>query len=174
MPGKFASKKQKEKKPERATDGFKRVLESYKVEADKVQVEVDIADDKESFVKMYLLNIPEYGPGTRALLDSLKGNIISEATIEAEKMFDVKFVSALKDRFSKRAESILQKELPNITPEIKNTLIGMLLQEMLGLGRIEFLLNDANLEEIVINTSAEPMWVYHRKYGWLKTNINIE
>ena len=173
MPGKFASKKQKEKKPERATDGFKRVLESYKVEADNVQVEVDIADDKDSFVKMYLLNIPEYGPGTRALLDSLKGSIISEATIEAEKMFDVKFVSALKERFSRRAESILQKELPNITPEIKNTLIGMLLQEMLGLGRIEFLLNDANLEEIVINTSTEPMWVYHRKYGWLKTNINI-
>src|SRR3989338_3294187 len=174
MQGKFASKKTREKAPEKANGKFKRVLESYKIEADNVEVEVDIVDDKDSFVKMYLLNIPEYGPGTRALLDSLKGSIISEATIEAEKMFDVKFVSALKERFSRRAESILQKELPNITPEIKNTLIGMLLQEMLGLGRIEFLLNDANLEEIVINTSTEPMWVYHRKYGWLKTNISVK
>jgi len=45
---------------------------------------------------------------------------------------------------------------------------------MFGLGKIEFLLADPNLEEVVINGTREPVWVYHKKYGWLKTNIRIE
>ena len=40
-----------------------------------------------------------------------------------------------------------------------------------GLGRIEVILDDTNLEEVVGNNSDEPIWVYHRKHGWLKTNI---
>ena len=39
------------------------------------------------------------------------------------------------------------------------------------MAEIEFLLKDAELEEIVINSSQDPVWVYHRKHGWLKTNI---
>ena len=44
---------------------------------------------------------------------------------------------------------------------------------MLGLGDLEFLLNDSFLEEIVINSSSEPVRVYHKKYGWLETNITV-
>jgi ring-1,2-phenylacetyl-CoA epoxidase subunit PaaC len=43
----------------------------------------------------------------------------------------------------------------------------------LGLGKVEILLRDPNLEEIVINNSKEPVWVYHRKHAWLKTNLKI-
>jgi type IV secretory pathway ATPase VirB11/archaellum biosynthesis ATPase/intein/homing endonuclease len=45
---------------------------------------------------------------------------------------------------------------------------------MLGLGKVEVLLKDENLEEIVINNSQEPLWVYHKRFGWLKTNIVIK
>jgi len=41
------------------------------------------------------------------------------------------------------------------------------------LGNIEVLLKDPNLEEIAVNNAKEPLWVYHRKYGWLKTNIKM-
>ena len=34
-------------------------------------------------------------------------------------------------------------------------------------------MDDANLEEIAINSAEEPVWVYHKKLGWLKTNINL-
>jgi flagellar protein FlaI len=44
---------------------------------------------------------------------------------------------------------------------------------MLGLGDIEFLVNDANLEEIVIPSAKEPIRVYHKKYGWLLSNLKI-
>jgi len=42
---------------------------------------------------------------------------------------------------------------------------------MYGLGDIELLLADDALEEIAINGSKENISVYHKKYGWLKTNL---
>ena len=41
----------------------------------------------------------------------------------------------------------------------------------MGIGEIEFLLKDAGLEEIVVNSAKDPVWVYHKKHAWLKTNI---
>ena len=45
---------------------------------------------------------------------------------------------------------------------------------MFGLGPIELLLKDDDLEEIVINNSLEPLWVYHKEFGWLKSNIVLK
>jgi Flp pilus assembly protein, ATPase CpaF len=44
---------------------------------------------------------------------------------------------------------------------------------MLGLGDLEAPLADDNLEEIAVNTSKEPVWVFHKKYGWCKTNLML-
>jgi flagellar protein FlaI len=35
-------------------------------------------------------------------------------------------------------------------------------------------MDDTNLEEIAINNAEEPVWVYHLKYGWLKTTIRLQ
>ncbi|MFA4953600.1 MAG: type II/IV secretion system ATPase subunit [Candidatus Pacearchaeota archaeon] len=45
---------------------------------------------------------------------------------------------------------------------------------MLGLGKIEFLINDQELEEIVIVSAKEPVRAYHRSLGWMITNIEIK
>jgi flagellar protein FlaI len=49
-----------------------------------------------------------------------------------------------------------------------------LIQKSLGLGSLEIMMDDNFLEEIVINGSGDPVWVYHKKHGWLKTNLNVE
>jgi len=150
-----------------------KILEVYNVEADNVRIEVQIAEKESEFVRCYFLNLPEYGAGTKALLENLKASIITDSGIKAERMLDSKFLKELKEKFSEKATRLLQKELPDSTPELRATLIGQLLHEMLGLGKIEFLLSDGNLEEIVINSALEPIWVYHKKFGWLKTNIMV-
>ena len=52
-------------------------------------------------------------------------------------------------------------------------LVGILVHHSLGLGVLEIILRDKNLEEIVINSSKEPIWVYHIKIGWMKTNVTV-
>ncbi len=151
-----------------------KVLESYTIEVDKVELEVNIVAKEDEFVRIYNLSVPEFGAGTKALLNDLKNRIITEARISPERSMDARFVAQLKEEFSKKARAALDHELPSTPPKVRDVLVGILMQQMLGIGEIEFLLSDGDLEEIVVNSSREPIWVYHKKYGWLKTNITIE
>jgi len=147
--------------------------EAYTTEADGVTADVNIIEQRKSFVKEYFLNFPNYGEGTDSLLKNLKNTLIMETSIQTENLADTKHLEAMKEKLSARAGVLLKKELPLMNEEESKTLIGLLLQEMLGIGKIEFLIADGNLEEIVVNTSKEPAWVYHKKYGWLQTNVFI-
>lgn len=150
-----------------------KLLKQYKLTSDKVTVDVKIVEVEGDYVRGYFLDIPEYGSGTEAMLDSLRKSILTDVSIKTEKMLDPKFIQSLKEQFRERAMKILEKELPNVDISTKQSLIGILIHEMLGLGKIEFLLADGFLEEIVINTAKEPVWIYHKEFGWLKTNIII-
>jgi len=155
------------------TDGKFNVIETYPVQTDELTIETNIISNKHDFVKSYYLNFPSYGPGTNALLADLKKKLVEE-TMAVVDTLDAKTIERMKLKFKERANKILTKELPQAPEETKKTLIGVLLYDMLGLGKIELLLSDGNLEEIVINKSEEPIWVYHKKHGWLKTNVVIE
>jgi len=150
------------------------VVETYKINSENIETDVNIIEKEEAFVKEYYLNFPLYGRGTMALLNNIKTSIVSESAMPTEKLLETKFMDELKQKFRKRAGDLITRELPKTDEETKTTLIGLLLQEMLGLGKIEFLLADSNIEEIVVNKSKEPVWVYHKKYGWLQTNLIIE
>lgn len=147
-------------------------IETYPVQAD-ITVSVDIGKDDVEFVKRYILHTPEFGLGTRAMLNDLKSRIVTEVNISSEKMLDAKFVAELKKTFHEKASVLLARELPELTQDARDQLSSVILNEMVGLGPIEFLLADGNLEEIVVNAATEPVWVYHKKHGWLKTNIII-
>jgi Flp pilus assembly CpaF family ATPase len=147
-------------------------IETYTIQAD-IPLVVDIGKDDAQFVKQYILHLPEFGAGTRAMLNDLKSKIVTEINISSEKMLDAKFVSELKRTFKEKADTLLRASLPQLPRESQDKLAAVILNEMVGLGPIEFLLADGNLEEIVVNSSNEPVWVYHKKYGWLKTNIVI-
>ena len=150
------------------------LLKQYEIDSEGINFDVKIVYRKGEFVKSYLLDIPEYGEGTKALLDQLKQEIIMDTSIKADKFLDPKFIDYLKDQFRQRADAIIKKELVTIDDYTKNSLIGILLNEMLGLGKIEILLADGNLEEIVVNNAEEPVWVYHKEHGWLRTNVMMD
>ncbi len=153
-------------------DGKVKILETYTVQTGDMKIETNILENPKEFVQSYYVNFPSYGAGTSALLANVKKKLVEE-TMTLERL-DAKAVEKMRQKFEERAGKILTKELPKITDETRKALTGILLYDMLGLGKIELLLSDGNLEEIVINKSHEPIWVYHKKYGWLKTNIEIE
>ena len=150
-----------------------KVIETYNVELDNLKIEVNVVDDDKSFVRGYMMNFPSYGPGTTALLNNLRGSILGEAPIRAERQGGKQAMEQTKKKFRQKALALLKRE-PGIPEEVKELLATVLLNEMLGLGKIEFLLSDPNLEEIVVNSSKTPAWVYHKKYGWLISNVNMK
>lgn len=151
-------------------EGKGNIKESYGLEIDGAKIDIEIEKKDEGLV--YNVKIPEIDVGTKALLDEIRKDLITITAIGVGEIIDQKSVTKMKSRFMKDASDLLKEKLPRIKKETEDFLIGVLMQEMLGLGKIEFLINDPNLEEIVISNSKETR-VYHKKYGWLKTNITL-
>jgi flagellar protein FlaI len=148
------------------------VVESYEIELDKAKVTVSIERTKNGLE--YLLKIPKIEEGTQALLEEIRKELIEVSRFTVSEITDEKSILEIKRKFMLEATKIIEEKVPQIKKEVEDFLIGMLMQEMLGLGKVEFLISDPNLEEIVITSSKEPARVYHKKHGWLKTNINIK
>ncbi len=148
-------------------------IESYKVQSDQIETTVKIVCKTGKNFK-YELVIPELSVATAALLDGIRNQLVMETTITTSEILDPKIIESLKQKFSSKAKSLLEQRLPKLQENVKAYLVGSLLHEMLGLGNVEFLMNDQNLEEIVITSSKEPIRVYHKKYGWLETNITLK
>ncbi|MBU0467342.1 MAG: Flp pilus assembly complex ATPase component TadA [Nanoarchaeota archaeon] len=176
--GNFVEKEHKEDKKivedkkDSKSDGKKEKIESYEIEVDGATVNVEIV--KDSLGLKYNLYIPEISPATLTLLNILRNDLISITTISMKELVDPAALSSIKKRFMVDAKKLLNEKLPKIDEGVENFLIGMLMQEMLGLGKIEFLVDDPNLEEIVLTSSKEPIRVFSKKYGWLMTNIFID
>ncbi len=148
-------------------------IERYYVEAYKVRAEVMLEKSPKEFVPIYVLKVPEAEPATLALMDQIREKILAEISIKTTELLDPKALEELKNKFYEKAYELLRRELTHESETIWEFLSGMLVHEMLGLGRMELLLADGNLEDIVINNAEEPAWVYHKKHGWLKTNVYI-
>lgn len=152
---------------------MEKVLESYEVSSEGIEAKVSIKRTND-FVFNYELKIPEIEKGTQALLDKIRSILLVEVPIKVSEIADLASFEQTKKKFLEKGLEVLNKQMPFLDEKTKKYLIGYLMQEMFGLGKIEFLLADPNLEEVVINGSKEFVWVYHKKYGWLKTNIKIE
>lgn len=146
-------------------------IDSYKIIVDNVPAEIIVEKTPEEFVPVYNLIFPKIEAATQAALDSIREHLLTEMMIEPEEILDSKELEKLKVRFTRMASDLLKKEIPSIQDDKKDILIGILVHQSLGLGPIEILLQDRNLEEIVVNDASSPIWVYHLRYGWLKTNI---
>lgn len=149
-----------------------KIKSSYAIAVDKVSVKIDILDAGD-YTLEYRISVPKISGATLALLDSIKDALLKDAKIGMEEIFDPLRIKKLMGEFEMKAETLIGQRIPNLPEGVKDFLTGSLVHEMLGLGLLEILIADDHLEEIAINTSKEPVWVYHKEFGWLKTNIFI-
>ncbi|MFH1722033.1 MAG: ATPase, T2SS/T4P/T4SS family [Candidatus Altiarchaeota archaeon] len=148
-----------------------KILDEYDIQCEGVTTGVRIV--QEGYTPKYKLVLPEVGIATAGLLDDIKERLITSVEMTTSDILDPKLLLALKDEFKKSAEELIKSELPHLKDDVKDHFILNLVHELLGLGEIEFFLDDPNLEEIVINSAKEPVRVYQKKFGWLLTNVNL-
>src|SRR3989344_2880257 len=149
------------------------ILSRYNIVADNVPGYVSILRKPIEYIPIYEVKFLHVTSATDAILTAIKEKIIEKVKVKLSEIVDPKAYAEIKARFMAGAENVILEELPKISSEERRALAGYLVHEMLGLGKLEVLLNDDALEEIVVNNSSEPLYVYHKKFGWLKTNINI-
>lgn len=146
-----------------------RLFDHYRIVSDHVSATVKLLDNYQSKVKEYYLDLPKFKPYTDLFLELLRDEITDKVTMEATDMMDAEKANNLKLNFFSVAKTIL-KDYFDDEHEIK-IVSAELLHRMYGLGRIEVLLNDPNIEEIALNSAKTEVCIYHKKYGWLKTNL---
>ncbi len=152
-------------------DGSKeKVYETYQLDAHGITADVRILDTSD-FVPIYETTVPGIGEATKVLLLSLKQELLSLVPIDINKIEDKEYLAELNYKYTSAAELIVNKYLPGTTEGVKQVLIAYIINMMLGLGDLEVPLADDNLEEIAINSAKENIWVFHKKYGWCKTNM---
>ena len=148
-----------------------KVIESYELLVNDLVVDIIIKYKEEEPVPIYTISITNITDTTKLILKKIREEFVEEETKNLEVGPEGLVIKDIQEQFRNKMMGLLKKYFPNADKKTMDMLVNYVLQQNIGLGNMEILLKDVNLEEIVINSSEEPIWVYHRKYGWLKTNI---
>jgi archaeal flagellar protein FlaI len=148
-------------------------IDNYRIYADKFIMYVRVVKQEFELVPYYILSLLEYGPVTEIVLEKVKDEIVRNISLRTVPQSEDE-----EERIDNEFKNKLLDKLIFLFPEIPETKIIALAEYIklttLGIGEIEVLLKDKEIEEIVINNANEPVWVYHRKHHWLKTNIIVK
>ncbi|MBI4399364.1 CpaF family protein [Candidatus Micrarchaeota archaeon] len=155
--------------------GQEKVLDSYSFDAEGINVNVRVAKTLKDFVPTYTIQIPGLAEGTKIILNTLvKGELITEVKLDITEIVDPKQTATVKRKFEEKAASVIGRHFPSLQEDTKKVLASYLIQNTLGLGELEIPMHDEMLEEIAINGSSSPVWIYHKKHGWCRTNIQLK
>ncbi len=153
------------------------VLESYKFKSESIPVHVTIKREKKDFTPLYEIKVPGIGMGTKLVIETkLKGELLSSVDLDLSELLDPKRAQEIQAKFYESALALIKKDdsTKNLPEEDMQIIATYLVQHTIGLGDLDMLLSDDNLEEIVINGPNDVVWLYHKKYGWCRTNLSIK
>lgn len=167
-------KKQEETKQEEIKDSNAVILGTYEFSSDGIPIQVNVERKKGEFVPIYTLEISIISPTTEIILEGIRQELIRRVNLGIAEINDFKKINVVEEKFDSMIGILIDKYFPDSNEVTTSFLRTYLKMKSLGLGNLELIMKDENLEEIVINQSTEPVWVFHKKFGWLKTNILLK
>jgi len=166
--------RQKEAKEAAKADTKTKVLDNYQYEINSIPISIKIYRALGEFVPIYEVSISSISENTEIIMEKIREELVTQVNLGIIELVDTKKTGEVEEEFKRSIRVLVSKHFPDVSKETLEFLTGYLIQKSLGLGSVEILMKDNQLEEIAINRADEPVWVYHRKHGWLKTNIKIE
>ena len=114
-----------------------------------------------------------YSSEEKILLGEIRENLVDLAISSGENFQgnEERLLNDIKNFLFLRLSE--NEENRNISNEYLDTLSRKLLRDINGYGEIDPLIQDDDLEEIMVIGINKPVFVYHRDYGMMKTNIQF-
>ncbi|ADP77279.1 type II secretion system protein E [Methanothermus fervidus DSM 2088] len=113
----------------------------------------------------YIVKVPEFTKKEKELMDEIRDRLVDTVlSREEEFRIDKKTFKKEVKRFLKRRGII--RNVDEIAERIT--------QEMLGYGKLDPLIKDDDLEDIMVIGVNKPVFVYHREKGMMVTNLVFE
>lgn len=151
-----------------------KIIDQYEFNSKKIPIIITISKVFGEFVPTYQVSISKIGKTTEIILEKIRQELIKKVNFGIVEITDTKKTNLIEEKFKETIEILIEKYFPDVDDNTREFLVSYLIQKSLGMGNIEILMDDKNLEEIVINSANEPVWCFHKKYSWLKTNIVIK
>ena len=132
-----------------------------------------VNDMNNDIIPQYNVTKQEYSPEERVLLGEMRENLVDLAISTGENFqaSEEKLLNDIKNFLSLRLSGTLQDN--GTSNEYLDRLSRKFLRDIIGYGAIDPLIQDDELEEIMIIGTSKPIFVYHRKYGMMKTNLQF-
>jgi len=132
-------------------------------------VYVEILREKETLEKRYFLVEVDLTDEEQKILEFIYETIFN-INIETEDMESF----GEEDYLAKKIQEVVKEYRLDIDEEALKKILYHLSKDSLGLGKIDPLMKDPNIEDISCDGSRVPIFLYHRKYGSLKSNIHFK
>ncbi len=129
---------------------------------------VEIIREKDSLDKRYVLLEMQLTKDEEYLLkfikETLDGFIFKTSDLESKG----------EDKYlTEKVDLIIEDYMLNIDSLTKKKILYYLEKESIGLGKLEVIMKDPNIEDISCDGSGVFIFLYHRRYGSLKSNIQF-
>ncbi|MBW2964052.1 type II/IV secretion system ATPase subunit [Candidatus Woesearchaeota archaeon] len=113
------------------------------------------------------------------ILDDTEKELLELINLGLEEMINISFVRAAKSNIllqylEKNVQSILIELGTKVSKKTYNKLLYYVYRNSVGMNEIEPLLNDYYVEDIECNGLKFPLYIVHRKYQNLKTNVQFD
>ncbi len=148
-------------------------IDTYNFNSGQMPITIKVFQKDGEFVPTYEVSIATISKNTEVVLEKIRQELIKEVNLGMVDLTDPKKTDIVRDKFEETINILIKKYFPDVDEKSVGFLTSYLIQRSLGMGSIEILMDDNTLEEIAINGADDPVWVYHRKHGWLKTNIRL-
>ena len=124
-------------------------------------------------IPQYDVTKQEYSPEEKVLLGEMRENLVDLAISTGEnfQVSEERLLNDIKNFLSLRLSGTLQDN--GTSNEYLDRLSRKFLRDIIGYGAIDPLIQDDELEEIMIIGTSKPIFVYHREYGMMKTNLQF-
>lgn len=151
-----------------------KVLSTYNFISDNIPITIKVYKKRGEYVPIYDVSISTISKNTELILEKIREELTAQVSLGMVDILTTKDTGVIEQRFIEAIASLVSRHFPDADQNTANFLKSYLIQRSLGLGSIEILMDDSNLEEIAVNSAEDPVWVYHKKFGWLKTNITLQ
>ena len=129
---------------------------------------------KNEIIPQYDMTRQDYTAEEKILLGEIRENLVDLAISAGEnyQSNEEKLLNDIRNFLFLRFSGTPQNY--EVSNEYLDRLSHKFLRDITGYGEIDPLIQDDELEEIMIIGTKKPVFVYHRKYGMMKTNLQFD
>ena len=136
----------------------------------KVSEQASVMIEKDSEGRLFYRVIePPLRPEEHRLLDDVR-RILEEEGVMEPRLF-LESDERIREDLRKKIRELVERRGLKVEEPVEMKLEYYILRDIVGYGRIDVPYNDPYVEDISCGGVGVPVYVFHRDYGWLRTNI---